>query len=317
MKRWDPLVEKYAAILETRGLAKATIVMRERELVRFGSWLKARRPKPGLEELDADLIVRYVRNRSAFHSRSTVAHVVSALRCMGEYLVQEGIWKSNPLRWMRGPKADLRRHLPRRIGRSQQQALWAAAEKRPQEHARYQSLCILAILYGTGLRRGELERLDLKDWDREASVLKIDGQKTGTMRHIPVGEGVWRCIEAYLPRRHNRLESTGHLDEPALLINTLGKRMVGVSIGNLVARLSQTAGVPRVTLHQFRHSCASDLLEAGVKLPQVQKILGHAGLGSTVRYVAVADPERAVAMSKHPVNRFLEATETGDIHEQA
>ena len=80
MKRWDPLVEKYAAILETRGLAKATIVMRERELVRFGSWLKARRPKPGLEELDADLIVRYVRNRSAFHSRSTVAHVVSCYR---------------------------------------------------------------------------------------------------------------------------------------------------------------------------------------------------------------------------------------------
>ena len=63
------------------------------------------------------------------------------------------------------------------------------------EYARYQAVCVLAILYGAGLRRGELERLDVADWDRDASVLRIDGQKTGVERSVPVGEGVWRCIE--------------------------------------------------------------------------------------------------------------------------
>jgi site-specific recombinase XerD len=96
---------------------------------------------------------------------------------------------------MRGPKMHLHRPLPRCIDTANQQALWAAAEGLRQEYARYQAVCVLAILYGAGLRRGELERLDVADWDRDASVLRIDGQKTGVERSVPVGEGVWRCIE--------------------------------------------------------------------------------------------------------------------------
>jgi len=124
---------------------------------------------------------------------------------MGEFLVREGFWRTNPLRWIRGPKLDPRRHLPRRIGKEQFKSIWDAAQGRPQEHARYQALCALGILYGTGLRRGELERLSVQDWDRDNSLLKIDGRKTGHPRHVPVGAGVWRCIEAYLPRRRRRV----------------------------------------------------------------------------------------------------------------
>jgi site-specific recombinase XerD len=200
-------VEKYGAELRTRGLAESTIAQRVRELVRWGVWLKARKPRPSLEAVDAELVVRYLQSRGAFHSRSTVASAVSSLRCMGEYLVTQGVWRSNPLRWMRGPKMHLHRPLPRRIDREHQKALWSAAEKLRGDHARYQAVCVLAILYGTGLRRGELERLDVADWDREASVLKVDGQKTGVERRVPVGEGMWKCIEGYLPHRHNRLEA--------------------------------------------------------------------------------------------------------------
>jgi integrase/recombinase XerC len=81
--------------------------------------------------------------------------------------------------------------------------------------------------------------------------------------------------------------------------------MLGHGINTLLHRLSGSAGVTHVTAHQFRHSCASDLLEAGVTIPEVQRILGHAAIESTVRYIAIADPQRAAAMSKHPVNRFL------------
>src|SRR5207302_1712057 len=109
---------------------------------------------------------------------------------------------------------------------------------------------------------GELERLQMGDWDRDQSALKVDGRKSGVERRIPVGEGVWRCVEAYLPHRHNRLEARNRLGEQALLINTLGERMTGQMVSSLVGRLTKVAGIQRVTLHQFRHSCASDLLEA-------------------------------------------------------
>lgn len=305
MRRWDGLVEKYLVLQATRGLAEETIVARRRELGRFGSWLKSRRPRPALDDVGADLLVRFVSSRTPFHSRSTVSSVISILRSMGEFLVQEGIWAANPLRRMRGPKIDQRRHLPRRIGQEQLQALWKAAEARRKEHARYQAVCMLAILYSTGLRRGELERLDLSDWDREHSLLKIDGRKSGRERQVPVGEGVWRCIEGYLPHRHNRLEAKGRVEESALLVNDRGERLTGALISALIKRLVRSAGIEIVTPHQFRHSCASDLIEAGVTIPEVQGILGHASIASTMRYTTIADPERAKAMGKHPLNRFL------------
>jgi site-specific recombinase XerD len=305
MRRLDGLIDRYAEQLETRGLAAVTIGGRMTELRRFGDWLRARRPRPALEAIDAELVVQYLGTRSAFHSRSTVSGVVTDLRGLGEFLVAEKIWRSNPLRWIRGPKIDPRRQRTRRIDQAQLQALWGAAQARRQAHARTQCLAVLGILYGTGLRRGELERLDLSDWDVEHGTLKIDGRKTGHERQVAIGEGVARCVEAYLPQRHNRLEQTQRLGEPALLVNTRGERLSGVQIANLIARLCRAAELPRLTPHQFRHSCASDLIATGVALPDVQRLLGHAGIASTMRYVDVAAPERVAAMSRHPINRIL------------
>jgi site-specific recombinase XerD len=306
MRRWDGLVERYAQLNATRDLADGTIEKRVRELERLGSWLKRRHPKPQIEEIDRELLLGYIRDRTAFHARSTVSGVVSDLRGMGEFLVEQGLWRSNPLRWIRGPKLDPRLRCPRRIRREDLQKLWDAAERKGSEHARYRAISVLAVLYGTGLRRGELIRLDVDHWDRDAATLTIDGRKTGRARCVPVSEGVWRCIEAYLPYRHNVLESVTRLEERALFLTRHGERLGAQSVHQILLSLAKSAGVEHITLHQFRHSCASDLLEAGVRLPEVQKILGHACIVSTVRYLDIAGPERAAAMTKHPINEFLQ-----------
>jgi site-specific recombinase XerD len=238
MRRWDGLVDKYISECRSRGLAEATIDARERELGRFGTWLKRRRPRVRLEDVDSALVVRYVSARAAFRSRATVAGVVSCLRGMGEFLVREGIWLSSPLRWMRGPKLDPRQKLPKTLGSQQLDRIWNAARNRPQQYARHQALCVLAILYGTGLRRGEPERLNVDHWNPNDGVLEIDGRKTSKVRRIAVGAGVWRCIEAYLPHRHNLLEKTHGLEQQALLVNRSGKRLSACAISLLVRKLS-------------------------------------------------------------------------------
>ena len=166
-------------------------------------------------------------------------------------------------------------------------------------------MAVMALLYGTGLRRGELERLDVEDWKREEGLLLVDGRKTGRERSLPVAEGIWRCVEGYLPLRHNLLEKRGVPGEKALFINREGKRLSAQSLGLLVHRLARSAKVPLVSLHQFRHTCASDLLESGVSLPAVQQMLGHMSVSTTGRYLQIADPERARAMKKHPLNDYL------------
>ena len=227
------------------------------------------------------------------------------MRCMGEYLVQEGVWTKNPMRWIRGPRLDWRGRLPRRIGKEHLRKIWDATSQNRNAYQQQLSLAVMALLYGTGLRRGELERLDLEDWKREEGILQIDGRKTGQERNVPVSAGIWRCLEAYLPLRQNLLEARGISQEPALLLNRFGERMSAESLGLLIHRLARAADVPLVSVHQFRHTCASDLLESGVSLPEVQQLLGHATVVTTTRYLQIADPERARAMKRHPLNDYL------------
>jgi len=307
MRRWDSLADGYLAQCEARGLSEETLRARRSELDRVGCWLKQRRPKPKLEEVDGQVLIKYLKRRAHFRSKATLAGVASELRCFGEYLLEQGVWFQNPMRWVKGPRLDPRGKLPRRIGAEHLRKLWDQAVQVRGHYQRQLAVAVLSLLYGTGLRRGELERLNLEDWEREENVLKIDGRKTGCQRSVPLADGIGRCLEAYVPQRQNQLEGCGTHGEPAFLINKQGKRLSAQSLGLLVHRLARRAQVPLVSLHQFRHTCASDLLEHGASLVEVQQVLGHKGVSTTSRYLQVADPERARAMSRHPLNDYLNA----------
>jgi site-specific recombinase XerD len=297
----DGYLEEYGA----RGRSAGMEARVAQVLGRWGRWMKRRRPRVQLERVEVDLLVSYLRAQKSFRSKSTVYGTLSVMRGMGDYLVREGVWHVNPLRWMKGPKVTPYSRLPKRIDGGQMQELWRQAASSPSAHQRHLRLAVLAMLYGTGLRRGELERLDVSSWDREEGILRIDGRKTGRERRVPVPALVYQCIEAYLPQRHNHLERLGATEQPALLVNRDGKRMNGGSISKIVHLMARRSGVRLHSLHQFRHSCASDLLEAGVGLPEVQRILGHQGIATTVRYVHIADPQRREAMARHPINDWL------------
>ena len=301
----DIYMEEYRA----RGVSEGTIGHTESRLERWGSWLKKRRPRVAIEQIGVDLITNYIAVGGSFRSKSTVYSTLSTMRGFGDFLVRQGLWKINPLRWMKGPKVSPYNRLPKRIDRSHMEAMWIEATRRRGDYSAHLWVTILALLYGTGLRRGELARLDTDAYDRAEGTLRIDGRKTGHQRCLPLPETVLHCLEAYLPLRHNQLERIGMIDERALLVSRNGKRLTSFAISNGVHTISRSAQVPVHSLHQFRHTCASDLLEAGVHLAEVQRILGHCVISTTVRYVHIADPQRRAAIELHPINQWLPCLE--------
>jgi len=250
------------------------------------------------------MIVRYVQGRGVFRSKATVASVLVTLRGFGEFLVREKVWASNPLRWMRGPKVRGQR-VPRRLNEQAQQRLWRAAATTRGAYSRQLWLAVLGVLYGTGARRMELIELNLCDWDREEGLLRLNGRKTGRQRRLPVPELTARCLEGYLAVRDEHLAGLGVGKEPALFVSRTGSRLSEGALSGALKRLRERGDVEGVTLHWFRHSCASDLLEDGASLPEVQQYLGHQHIGSTMRYVHVADPQRQRAAQLHPINQML------------
>lgn len=309
MRRWERLKDAYLEEYRARGVSEAAIQYTEARLDRWGLWLKKRRPRVAIEAIDAESLTRYLGVTSSFRSKATIYGNLSTMRGFGDYLVRQGLWRTNPLRWMRGPKVTPYSRLPRRIDRAQMESLWRAAARRRGEYGAHLWVTILALLYGTGLRRGELTRMNVDAFDRAEGTLRIDGRKTGRERLVPLPEMVLRCLEAYLPLRHNQLERHGRIGETALLVAPMGTRLTETGISRGVHGLARLAAVPVVTLHQFRHTCASDLLEAGVHLAEVQRILGHRGIATTVRYVHLADPQRRAAIALHPINEWLQPRE--------
>lgn len=305
MRRWDALVDDYLGQCRARGLAEGTIKKMMFALDDWGVWLRRRRPRPVLERIGAQQHVDYLASYSSFRAKCTVYGTLSIMRGMGDYLVRRGIWSSNPLRWMKGPKITPYSQLPHRLDGEQLQALWRAAAARRGAYSRQLWVTALALLYGAGLRRGELVRLDLDCYERATGTLRIDGRKTGQQRCVPLPELTLRALEAYLPVRHNRLERSAALAERALLISSSGTRLSAESVSSRLHAIARCADVPFHSVHQFRHSCASDLLAAGVHLAEVQRILGHRQIATTVRYTHIADPERRQAMARHPLNDWL------------
>jgi site-specific recombinase XerD len=92
-------------------------------------------------------------------------------------------------------------------------------------------------------------------FDRTEGTLRIDGRKTGRERCVPLPEIALRCLEAYLPVRHNQLEQVGSCAERALLVSRSGERLTGGAISDGIHTISRRAEVPIHSLHQFRHSC--------------------------------------------------------------
>ena len=139
-------------------------------------------------------------------------------------------------------------------------------------------VAILELLYGSGLRRIELFKLEIRDVDlseRRVFVRSGKGQKD---RVVPMTEEAARWIAAYLRVRPST-------SRPNLFLSPLSHRELEGNAFRLHTReLFQKAGLPKLTPHGIRHACALHLLENGADIVSVKNLLGHARLETTAIY---------------------------------
>lgn len=304
MRRWDNLVDGFLKEYAARDISLNQVRNRERELAKFGIWLKRKKPTPKIEDIDLDLIHEYIKSRTTFLSKASTCGVIGALRSIGDYFVENGLWIQNPLRWVTGPKLSNTRKIPKNYHRSDLQKIFEQSFQTQYPHFRALYPAIISLFYSTGIRKSELLNLDIDCWDSEEGTIKVFASKTRRERVIPVPDVTRKCIENYLVKRNNLLLFKKK-NTSALFINRNCERVNGTQLLVQFKRIAKRAGVGNATIHMFRHSCATGLIEEGVPLPQVQRILGHASTMSTFRYLEIASPERKKAMNKHPVNEIL------------
>ena len=141
---------------------------------------------------------------------------------------------------------------------------------------------ILALLYAGGLRRSEVVGLDLADYDTEAGGLKILASKGNKARTVYLGNGAKAAVAAWINVRG---------DEPGSLLYRIRKggkvipvRLTDQAIWVILEKRFRAAKVKPFTPHDLRRTFAGEMLDAGVDLVTVQKLMGHASPVTTSRY---------------------------------
>lgn len=183
--------------------------------------------------------------------------------------------------------------------------LHAAGDLRPSStsplHPEIYRLAIV-LLYTAGLRRGELVRLTLADYDSVEQTLAIRATKFHKSRIVPLSHDAAREMDAFLDARCRRLP---HAASAALLCSRCRglRHYTGAGIGQGMQRLFRCAGLrtasgrpPRV--HDFRHTFAVHALlrwyregsDVQAKLPALAAYMGHVSIVSTQYYLAFLEP---------------------------
>ena len=215
----------------------------------------------------------------------SIAIALAAWRGLYRWWGRQGLVALNPVDGIRAPKAP--RPLPKALSVDQAVALAAHVPQRGDVALRARDHCIVELLYGCGLRVGELVGLDARagpgaaGWidaaDATAQVLGKGSKRRG----VPVGAAALAALRAWLQVR----PGLARPDEPALFVSRRGARLTASQVRSRLKALALEAGLPtHVHPHMLRHSCASHLLQSSGDLRAVQELLGHAQIATTQVY---------------------------------
>ena len=288
-----PMVARYLAHVEVeRRLAARSVAMIDDALRR----LEARAAEQALDlgELESHHLRTWLgRLHQGGLAPRSVAIILSAWRGLYRWWGREGGLKADPAAGLKAPKAA--RPLPKALPVDQAMAL---AEHRPEvppqaaDPARAAALiardrAIVELLYGCGLRVGELVGLDVQPsptaegWvDLQDATAQVTG-KGRKRRQVPMGPPAVTAVQEWLSHRGTAWPARCE----ALFTNRQGTRLSDSQVRTRLRAAAQAAGLTApVHPHMLRHSFASHLLQSSGDLRAVQELLGHANISTTQVY---------------------------------
>lgn len=275
-----------------RKLSPHTIRAYELDLARFSQFLGKRRT---VAACDRDVIHGYVRHLFDVRSlkEASVKRHLATLRSFFRWLEEDGHPIEDPFRGAR-IRIRMPKRLPRVIPRADLRRL--LGDRTRPSFADLTAYIATELLFATGMRVSELASLLDADVDVDDGTITIVG-KGNRQRRVFVPDELKALLVNYRTARNRASAGSA-----TFLVNSRGDAASPQMIRRLVRLHGERCEVRgRVTPHMFRHSVATYLLEEGVDIRYVQRLLGHRSISTTEIYTHVADAALKVRITeKHP-----------------
>jgi integrase/recombinase XerD len=288
-----------------RGAASNTLAAYRRDLDDFSAYLASSHQT--LAAASNAAVRGYLAALS--HRRllpTSMARRLSAIRQLYGFLYAEGHRRDNPALSIEGPRRG--RPLPKVLSISEVDRLLDTARaklegaKSVQVRLRAARLmCLLEVLYATGLRVSELLTLPTAAARPDACVLTVRG-KGDKERLVPLNDAAKTTMKAYLALRRD----AGREADARYLFPSFGAsgHLTRQHFARDLKSLAAASGLPseRVSPHVLRHAFASHLLQNGADMRSVQMLLGHADISTTQIYTHVLTERlKSLVRDLHPL----------------
>ena len=282
------LIERFADHLRLeRRLSSNTVAAYRRDLTQLAVFLD--RTGSGLQGATHPSLRRFLAQQHTMgYARASVARRVGAIHTFYRWAAHTGVIDHDPAQLLGRPKVVNR--LPT-VLRQREAGELAEAPPVPHDGSPFEigvalrDRAVLELLYGSGLRVGEVAGLTVDRVDLERGRVLVLG-KGRKEREVPMSDYAIQAIGVYLAR--GRTTMAGE-DTSRLFFNrrknAFSERDIRAMVGHYAERLLPGR---RVTPHTLRHSFATHLLEGGADIRAVQELLGHASVATTQRYTHVS-----------------------------
>ena len=285
-----------------RGLSSNSISAYSRDLGKFSEFLtNSKRNFADLSTQDLTDFEVWLKSRKL--ALSSINRTLSAVKGFYKYAQLEfGI--SNPT--LEIVSGKISRKLPKALSVDEITKLIESA-KREGDPISLRDFAILELLYSSGARVSEIVGVNTADIsisqtsDGDVTVLKLRG-KGSKERIVPLGKFAVAALEDYFTRTRPSLAAKNSKNEPALFLNSRGRRLSRQSAWQIVLDAAVATGLEgKVSPHVFRHSYATHLLDGGADIRVVQELLGHSSVTTTQIYTLITiDKVRESYSTAHP-----------------
>ena len=239
---------------------------------------------------------------------ASLARRLSAVRQLYRFLYAEGQRGDDPAAVLEGPKRG--RSLPKVLSIAEVDALLTEAQRQTDDAtqtpaARLRAmrlLCLLEVVYATGLRVSELVALPASAARRDQRMLVVRG-KGGKERLVPLNQAAKKAMAAYLAA-----VEAGREAKSKWLFPSFGEQghLTRQHFARELKALAGACGIApaRLSPHVLRHAFASHLLHNGADLRVVQTLLGHADISTTQIYTHVLEERlKTLVRDLHPLGQ--------------
>lgn len=271
----EKILKKYCACLFIDGKSEKTIAQYHRTVIKMTEMLQKLYTEIG--PYDIRLFLAYEKSRGI--SNRTLENTRANLSAFFQWMTTEEIIEKNPCMSIKPIKYNDKQKFP--FSAVEIDSLKAAC-KNDRERA------LIELLLSSGIRVSELSGLKLSDIDFDSMTVHVKKGKGNKSRITYINEIARKYLANYIEK--NNISDI-------LFLNQRGTQLQPDGIRYILKQIAIRANVENVHPHRFRRTFATNLANRGMSIQDIQQLLGHANISTTMGYVCTAD-ERVKASYK-------------------